>query len=570
MTLNFHHFPVRPQTMTAEFLSEEFDKLTFRLEDVESAEEPEPWLSLIQDWNDLKAYVYGECQRRSYKLSKDMGNKEAEESERVLREEFFPVVDQGNSKLTGALLESKHRSAVNEQFGEQFLKVLDVAQDPMSPVNTALRITVGDLCNQYDKIRSNGEVEVLGQTATLAKAKGWAGSDEPKRRQAAFRAYRQWFIDNRSALADIYDKLVQARHKMALNLGQKNYIELGYKGMSRVDYGPEAVVAFRKGVKKYITPVYKALLKRQAEALETPTLRPWDLAYDPTLNLASGVAQPISEQLEKAERVFQQLSPKLAVHFNRMREQNLIDLENRKGKAAGAYCTSFPDEKRVAIFCNSVGDQDDVSTLMHEMGHAFQNWESQWIDLVELRSPSYDACEVHSMGMEFLSQRFLGEFFAPDDLQKFSRYRWRDAISLICYVCVVDEFQHWVYENPSASPDERDEKWNSLYDYYIEGLDWTDAEQYKATRWYAQLHIFKFPFYYIDYAIAELGAMQLSLIDTKDHDKGMETYLELCRLGGTQGVLELFHGAGMRSPFDPEIMSDLMDHAVQLLDLTIE
>lgn len=567
MTVTFHHYAERPATLTADFLQQEFDKLTTMVKDAEASPTPELWISLLEQWNDLKAYVIGEGQRRSYRLTKDMNDEAAEEDERIFREEFLPVVDNGNSTITQALLDSQHKDAIADKFGEQLIKVLEIAQDPMSPVNTDLRIKEGEISKGYDKLRAHGEVEVLGETVTLAQAKGMTGSEDSKRREAAFRAYRGWFVENRPALADIYDKLVKNRHEMAKRLNDENFISLGYKGMSRIDYGPEDVVAFRAGVKKYITPVYKALMKKQAEALGTPTLKPWDLAYDPLLNLDSGVAKPISEQLEKAGRVFEKLSPKLAAHFERMREEQLIDLENRKGKAAGAYCTSFPDERRVAIFCNSVGDQDDVSTLMHEMGHAFQGWESQAIDLVDLRWPSSDACEVHSMGMEFLSQRFLSEFFGPEDLQKFCRYRWRDAISLICYVCVVDEFQHFVYKNPEASPDERDAEWNRLYDEYIQGLDWEGAEEFKAARWYAQLHIFKYPFYYIDYAIAELGAMQLSLIDAKDHDQGMETYLELCRLGGTKGVLELFKGAGMRSPFDPEIMRDLMEHAKTVLDV---
>jgi M3 family oligoendopeptidase len=570
MAAIIHHFPKRPETLSAEFLTEEFDKLTAQVNAAESSPLAEDWLSLIREWNDLKAYVYGESQRRSYAFTKDMGNKVTEESERVFREELLPVAEQGNSTLTKALLKSQHRDAMAEAFGKLFLKVLDVAQDPMARINSDLRIKDGDLCNQYDKIRSSGEVDVLGETVTLAKAKGMTNSEDPKRREAAFRAYRGWFNEKRVDLAGIYDKLTKSRDTQGKNLGNENFLALGYKGMSRLDYGPEDVVAFRAGVKKYITPVFTALMKRQAQALGTETLKPWDLGYDPTLSLSSGVALPISDQLEKASRVFEQLSPKLAIHFQRMRDESLIDLENRKGKAAGAYCTSFPDEKRVVIFCNSVGDSDDVSTLMHEMGHAFQGWESQWIDLVELRSPSYDACEVHSMGMEFLSQRHLNEFFSPEDLQKFCRYRWREAISLICYVCVVDEFQHWVYKNPNATPDQRDESWNSLYDQYIVGLDWQGSEEFKASRWYSQLHIFKMPFYYIDYAIAELGAMQLSLIDAKDHEKGMETYLELCRLGGTKGLLELFKGAGMRSPFDPEIMKDLMEHAAKVLDVTVE
>ncbi|MBL4850512.1 MAG: hypothetical protein JKY65_33765 [Planctomycetes bacterium] len=280
------------------------------------------------------------------------------------------------------------------------------------------------------------------------------------------------------------------------------------------------------------------------------------------MTLPTGAAAPIDEQLDKAGRVFERLSPKLAKHFHTMRREGLIDLENRKGKRAGAFCTSFSDEGKVAIFCNSIGDEGDVKTLMHEMGHAFQGWESQWIEAVELRWPTSDGAEVHSMGMEFLSLPHLGEFFPPEQLARFRRSRWRRAIELLCYVCVVDAFQHWVYENPKAGFDERDQAWIRFQDTYMPGIDWSgDAEPFRALRWYAQLHVFRYPFYYIDYAIAETGAMQLGMLDARDHERCLETYLELCRLGGTGSVLELFSQAGLRSPFEPGLMADLMNHA---------
>ena len=248
-----------------------------------------------------------------------------------------------------------------------------------------------------------------------------------------------------------------------------------------------------------------------------------------------------------------------------MRNEGLIDLENRKGKRAGAYCTTFSDEGRVAILCNSTGDSDDVGTLTHEMGHAFQGWESQVIESVDLQSPTYDACEIHSMGMEYLSMRHMNEFFNDELTAKFRRNRWRDGVEIMCYIAIVDEFQHWVYENPSATPDERDTAWNKIWDIYKPGIDWSSAEEYKSARWYMQGHIFGMPFYYIDYAIAEIGAMQLALMDAQDHDKTIEAYLKLCRIGGTMSVLDIFKSVGMRTPFDESLIKDLMAHATKVL-----
>ena len=207
---------------------------------------------------------------------------------------------------------------------------------------------------------------------------------------------------------------------------------------------------------------------------------------------------------------------------------------------------------------------------MHEMGHAFQGWESQAIEAVDLQWPTSDACEIHSMGMEYLSMRHMTEFFTPEHAEKFRRNRWKEAGERVCYICIVDEFQHWVYENPEATLEERDRAWDRIWDIYKPGLDFSGVEAYKSARWYAQGHIFHMPFYYIDYAIAETGAMQLALIDAEDHERSLDIYMNLCRIGGTMSVLNIFQNAGLRSPFDPEVMRDLMAHAARELGIEEE
>jgi M3 family oligoendopeptidase len=336
--------------------------------------------------------------------------------------------------------------------------------------------------------------------------------------------------------------------------------------MRRIDYGPEQVRQFRDAVRAHISPLFRELASAQAAALETPSLRPWDRAYHPASTLPQGVAEPIAKQLDKAERVFAKLSPKLCGHFRRMREQGTIDLEDRPGKSMGGYCAAVHDANEVLVFCNSVGNEDDVRVLTHEMGHAFQAWESQWIDAVMLREPTGDVAEVHSMGMEFLCLPHLGEFFSADELERFTLGRWRRAIELLCYICVGDHFQHWVYEHPDASADERDRRWMTLDDDYLPGIDWSgEAESLRSCRCYSLVHFFRHPFYFIDYAVAEIGAMQLARLAHADSEGALAKYLELCRLGGTRSVLELFAATGLRSPFDPEVMSDLADHVRNML-----
>lgn len=559
--MEYRHYPQRPETLEPDFLKSEFEKITGRIESAEADANAEAWLGIYHDWNELRAYVSGERARRHYRLTKDMTNEEAEAAERFFREQLKPIAEDASSTLTEALVRSRHKQAVAERFGEHLLAVLEVSRQPLDPINAQLRIREGQLTKEYDKLCASGEVEVRGEKKTLAQAGALTISEDESLRKEAYQAVRGWFLDNREELARIYHQLVETRTQMGRNLGHDNFIPLGYAGMERTDYGPEEAAAFRAAVLEFATPLYGRILAGQAEALGKEKLAPWDTGYHPELTLPTDVAEPIGEQLERAQRVFDRVSPKLGAHFQRMRREGLIDLENRKGKASGAYCTAMPDEGRVAIFCNSTGSAGDVSTLMHEMGHAFQGWESQWIEATPLQSPTADACEIHSMGMEYLSQPYLDEFFEAEDLSRFRKDRWSRAVFLLCYVCVVDEFQHRVYEDPGMSPDQRDQLWNEIQSKYMPGVDWTNREDLQKSRWYAQLHIFRYPFYYIDYAIAETGAMQLALLDAADHDKALETYLELCRIGGTKSVLGIFGSADMRSPFDRSLMKELMDHA---------
>lgn len=561
-TASYKYVPDRPAQLTAAWVDERFAGLLARVAEADAAGSSDGWLALFADWNALQGFMGGERARRHYRFMQDLGNAEMEEAEREMREEIWPASEAGDARMIDALLASPHVDAVGERYGPQLLAVARVQIGPLAEVNKDLRVEANDLAAKYDKLVAAAEVDVLGEQLTLARARGKLSSDKAEVRRAAFEAYFGWYADNRDELAKIYDAMVALRDKMGRNLGHANFVPLGYDGMERTDYGPDEVQAFHDAVLEFATPILARQRAKQAEALGTPTLRPWDTGFFPGRTLPQDVCEPIAEQLDKAGRMFARLSPRLSAHFERMRSEGLIDLENRKGKGAGAFCTAFPDEGRVAIFCNSTGDESDLATLTHEMGHAFQGWESQAIDAVQLHWPTSDAAEVHSMGMEFLSLPFLDEFMDADQAEKFTRARWSRAVWILCYVCVVDAFQTWVYTNPGASADERDAKWIEISDKYMPGVDWSgEAEIYRHTRWYAQVHIFRYPFYYIDYALAETGAMQFALLDAADHDKCLETYIDFCKLGGTESITKLLAKAGLRSPFDRELMRDLMAHA---------
>ncbi len=551
-----------PKKLTKELVDQKLQELISRAPEAEKSDSPTAWLDLYRDWNDFSAWFAGEASRISYAHSQDMNDKAADDADRYFREEVTPAMEKGNAELLDLFLASKHKGAIGKEYGGYLIESLMTTVEPQAPVNSDLRVRANDVVDQYEKLTASGEVVVEGKTITLPRARGLQNHQNAETRKAAWIAYRKWFLDHHDVLAGYFDQLVHLRDEMGRNLGHENFIPLGYLNMRRTDYGPEQAEAFRDSVREYAVPLLARLNAEHAKVLGTDTLQPWDVGYQPQFTLPTGIA-PIETQLDNAQRLFEDLSPRLAAHFIRMRKEGLIDLENRKGKRAGAFATMRPDERKMAILCNSTGDEGDVGTLIHEMGHAFQGWESQKIEAVDLRWPTSDGAEIHSMGMEFLALPRLTFFFKPEDAKKYRHHHIHDVVNLMCYICVVDEFQHWIYENPDVTPAERDAAWSRISDIYMPGIDFTGYEAYKYARWYAQAHIFATPFYYIDYAIAQTAAMQLGMMDEQDHEQALATYIKLCEIGGTKSILNIFKAGGLRSPFDPATMRDLMDWAAK-------
>jgi M3 family oligoendopeptidase len=563
----FRHYPERPSQLTPEFAQKEYDRLLAEIPSAEAAPQANQWIKLYKNWDAFESYASSERARINYKYSGRLSDKALENADTFMREKVIPVTEKNRSRLIDAVMKTRHREALVSEFGEQLFSCLETEVKPLDPRLAELRVEEARLKNDYRKIVGTAEIPFRGEKYTLTSVQKFRTSPDAELRRDSFFAHRQWFVEHRDEIAKIFDQLVQVRQKMAKKIDDSNFIDLGYQRMGRTDYGTKESAAFRKLVLDLVVPIQTRLHEEQAKQLGTAKLRPWDADYDPSLVLPMNAA-PTESQLEKAQRVFDRISPRLSHHFSMMREAELIDLENRPGKATGAFCTSFPDERRSAILCNSTGEASNVGTLMHEMGHAFQSLESMQDERpLELLWPTMDAAEIHSMGMEYLSMSRMDEFFTAENAEKFRKERWKHGIELICYVAVVDEFQHWVYENSSASLDDRDQTWTGLVKKYQPSFDYSGFEKLVPMRWYMQNHIFGSPFYYIDYAIAETGAMQLALLDAVDPKKAVEVYLELCRLGGAKSVLKIFSSAGLQSPFSAENMKKLMEYGSEQLGL---
>lgn len=551
----FKHYPKRPKKLTAKFVADEYARLLQKLPAAEASKSPDEWLELYRDWNSLKSYVSSEASRVSFRYSQDMSDKKNEVAEKYFREKVYPVIEQPEHRLIKAFLTSKHRGALAKHFGAQLPVIYEKELKPSDPVNTKQRVAASKLAVEYEKTVAKALIKIGGQEMTLWKSRSFMESPEEALRKEAYLANRGWFLSQHPKLSKLYGQLVNLRVQMAANVGYNSYIPYAYEMMGRTDYGPDEVRDFRQNVKRYIVPLSRQLAVQHAAALNKKQLRPWD-GYDPTTSLPLGIA-PVKTQIDKSRRVFNRLSPSLAARIEQMWREGLIDLENRPNKRSGAYCTDFSDEGKVAIFCNSTGDADDVETLTHEMGHAFQVQESQRIEAVDLHWGTLDLCEVFSTAMEFLVQPYINEFFDEENAQKFIRGRLAQSVGMFCWVCAVDEFQHFVFENPRPSAGQRDDKWLELIDTYLPPADYTGYEKYRKLSWYGQSHIFVSPFYYIDYALAEACALQLADIAEKDKDRALGTYFKMARLGGTKSFVAALEHGGLRSPFDDETFRQL-------------
>ena len=397
-----------------------------------------------------------------------------------------------------------------------------------------------------------------GEERNLSGLTPFVLSEDREMRKSASEAMFGFFVANESTIDRIYDDMVKVRTKMAKQLGFDNFVQLGYVRMLRTDYNAEMVSGFRNQVKDYIVPVANKLYERQRERLDLDKLS----YYDEKFEFLSGNAKPKGEPewiVNNGIKMYSELSPETKEFFDFMIENELLDLVTKKGKQAGGYCTYIPDYKSPFIFSNFNGTSGDVDVLTHEAGHAFQCYRSRWITIPECNFPTYESCEIHSMSMEFFTWPWMNLFFKEEEA-KYKYTHLGDAIKFIPYGVTVDEFQHFVYENPEATPTERKAAWREIERKYLPHKDYSECDFLeRGGWWFKQGHIFSSPFYYIDYTLAQICALQFWKKDQESHEEAWNDYLRLCEVGGTKSFRELVEYANLISPFEAGCVSSIID-----------
>ena len=421
------------------------------------------------------------------------------------------------------------------------------------------------LGTEYSKLVATAQVEFRGEKYNLAALEPFKQStDRATRREAAVKEY-EWWAANAEKFDTIYDKLVKVRTRIAQKLGYKNFVELGYDRMLRTDYNAADVVKFRKQVLDYVVPLSNKLRDRQRERLGLDKLK----FYDVPLNYLSGNATPKGSPdwiIENGRKMYEELSAETKEFFDFMMQHELMDLVNKKNKQAGGYCTHFSQYKAPFIFSNFNGTSHDIDVLTHEAGHAFQCYQSRNNSIEEYLWPTYEACEIHSMSMEFFAWPWMDLFF-KEDTEKYKFSHLSSAILFLPYGVAVDEFQHVVYENPDMTPAERDQAWREIDAKYRPFMDYDGVEYLeKGGLWKRQGHIFRSPFYYIDYCLAQICALQFWSRAQRGDKTAWPDYLTLCKAGGSQSFLDLVKLANLNNPFEPTTVQPVITEVQAWLD----
>ena len=523
---------------------EQFKKL---IEDFSSAESVEEQIRYMDEIINLRNHIDTMTTLVSIRHSVNTED-EFYDKENEYCDEISPVIFGFISDFYKVLSASRFRNELEKKYGK-FL--FDIAELSVKTFDEAVIPELQEenrLTSKYDKLIASAKIDFDGEERNLSQMVPYTQSKDRNIRIEASRKVAHFFKENKNEFDSIYDSLVKVRTSIAQKLGFKSYVELGYARLLRLDYDSDMVASYRKQVLENIVPLHTELRKRQEKRLGVEKLR----FYDEPIKFNSGNADPHGNPewiLNHGKTMYKELSRETDEFFTFMTEKDLLDLLSKKGKKSGGYCTYIPDYKAPYIFANFNGTAHDIDVLTHEAGHAFQVYQSRDYKIPEYLWPTYEACEIHSMSMEFLTWPWM-ELFFEDDTEKYKFIHLSESLLFIPYGVTVDEFQHWVYENPEASPSERRQKWLEIEGKYLPTRDYGEVDDLKeGIFWFRQGHIFSSPFYYIDYTLAQVCAFQFWIKANEDREKAWKEYLDLCRLGGSRPFFALMEAANLKNPF---------------------
>ena len=481
-------------------------------------------------------------------------------------DEISPVFVDIQHSFVELLIKSRFRKELEEKYGSLMFKNCEIFLRSFSPEIIPETQQTNKLETEYQKLIASAQIDFDGKKLTVSQLSPYKQSADDELRHSAWLAEAGFYSECGQRLDEIYDELVALRNKMGKKMGYDSFVPLGYLQMNRNCYDAEDVAKFRENVVKYIVPVADRLYREQAER----TGLPYPMSFaDAALHFRDGNPKPVGtpeEILETGKRLYHSLSPETSEFIDVMLENELMDVLSKKGKAGGGYCTQLADYKVPFIFANFNGTADDVEVITHEAGHAFAFYCARDIFPSDNQSPTLEACEIHSMTMEFFGWKMSDEFFGKD-AAKFRYNHLFGAVTFIPYGAMVDHFQHIMYEKPELSPLQRHEVWKELMGIYMPWMKLDGSPFYgEGKGWQRQLHIYENPFYYIDYCFAQTAALEFWTIMQKDYAEAWKRYMRLVKKAGTMTLTELIAEAGLGSPFEEKTLKEVADSAARWLE----
>ena len=524
--------------------------------------------SWLADWSQLNRLGEEIFDRLSVSIPVNTSDQQAEARYEAFLDEIRPSAGEANQKLKQKLLTSgleppgfqvplRNMRAEAELFREENLKLLSDESKQSA---------------EYSRIVGAQSVNWEGQERTIPQLQTIYQEADRSTRERAWRLGMERQLQDRQAINSMWADLLKLRSQLAANADLPSYRDYRWRQLLRFDYSPEDCFRFHQAIEEVVLPVAQKIYEKRRQRLGVATLRPWDLFVDPFSEPPLAPFQSIAELENTSARIFHRVDPQFGAYFDSLRHEGLLDLENRKAKAPGAYCIGFDLSRKPFIFANAVGIHDDVLTVLHEAGHAFHHFEASQLPYSHQMKIPMEFLEVASMSMELLAAPYLtaeaGGFYSTRDASRARIDHLEHQILFWPYMAVVDAFQHWVYENPQAAsdPENCDTRWAEIWDRFMLEVDWSGLGAEKATGWQRKVYILEDPFYYVEYGLALLGAMQIWSYAMQDQAGATAAYRKALALGGTVTLAELYAAAGARFAFDAGTLGE----AVALIEATLE
>jgi len=524
---------------------------------LDSRQALEKWL---RDLSELEAVLSEDSSWRQIRMTCDTENKELEEAFRYFVMEIQPHIQPYADRLNRKLVECPYTSELDKRQFFTYIRRVKKQIELFRESNIPLQAELSVLAQQYGMIAGKMTVTIDGKEYTLQQAAKFLENPQRDVREEAYRKIQERRLHDKDALDDLYSQLVQRRHQMALNAGFTNYRDYKFEDLGRFDYTKEDCFQFHDAVREYVLPLVNRIHEQKKAKLGVNTLRPWDTEAEPAGVEPLRPFKDAGELISKTTECFDRLNPFFGDCLRTMKSMGRFDLESRKGKAPGGYNCPLAETGAPFIFMNAAGQMGDLTTMVHEGGHAIHSFLAHPLELSAFKEYPMEIAEVASMSMELFSMDYWDLFFTKNDLARARRHQLERVITIFPWIATIDKFQHWVYENPNHTLEERKENWMAiLKEFSSQVIDWQGLQQYRPFSWQRQLHLFEVPFYYIEYGIAQLGAIGLWKQYKENKEKALNNYMAALSLGGTRTLPELYDAAGLRFNFSKEHIKQLME-----------